>query len=203
MPFDGAHYLNSNLQLPYLTKFNLISPSQHGFCKGKSTASNLLESITNWQLTVDSGVNVDVVYIDIRKAFDSVVHPKLLFKIARFGIEGVLLDWIKNYLSNRYQSTVNEGFYSQWCEVKSGVPQGSVLGPLFFLLFMNDLPEFPISKHSLKFSPIKLFADDAKLYHTVNCISDALFLQSMFTSLREWCDMWQLSINSDKCQVLH
>ena len=147
-----------------------------------------------------------MVYVDIRKAFDSVVYSKLLHKIVNFEIEGNLLEWVSNYFLNRYQCidisvSVINGSCSSMCEVISGVPQGSVLGPLFFLLFINDLPQFLISKHSLQYSPIKLFANDAELCHTVNCISDALFLQSLLNSLHEWCETWQLSINSDKCQV--
>ena len=85
----------------YLTTWDLLSPSQHGFSRGRSTGSNVLESVTDWLLTIDSGSNVDVVYVDIRKAFDSVVYSKLLHKIVNFGIEGDLLEWVSNYFLNR------------------------------------------------------------------------------------------------------
>jgi len=87
--------------------------------------------------------------------------------------------------------------------VTSGVPQGSVLGPLFFLIFINDLPDYLMKQHSLSFSPVKLFADDLKTYRQVNTLPDAIHFQLLINSIVEWCQVWQLTINTSKCQILH
>ena len=165
--------------------------------------SNLLESVTDWIFSTDTCNNIDVAYIDLSKAFDSVVHSKLFIKLSQIGIEGDLKGWIVNYLSDRKQCTIIEGICSPFLDVTSGVPQGSVLGPLLFLIFMNDLPAFLMSKHSLSCSPTKLFADDIKIYHIINSLPDALFFQSVLNSIRHWCGTWQLSLNIGKCQILH
>ena len=142
-------------------------------------------------------MDVDVIYTDYSKAFDSVSHSKLLHKLDGLGIGQTVLGWLKDFLSGRQQRVrVGESF-SHWVEVKSGVPQGSVLGPALFLAFINDLPE------NITGGNIKLFADDAKLYRSTNSEDDSKMLQHDLDSLVNWSSKWSLNLNPSKCKVLH
>jgi len=187
----------------YILANNLLTPSQHGLHKGRSTSSNLLESVTDWIFSIYAHDNIDVLYIDLTKAFDSVVHSKLLLKLSWLGISGDLLSCITCFLSNRKQRKIVEGASSPLIEVTSGVPQGSVLGSLLFLMFVNDLFHYLSFNNFLTFSPVKLFADDIKAYWHVNTLSDAIFFQAIINSIVDWCHLWQLAINPSKCQILH
>ncbi len=175
----------------------------NGFQSRKSTVSNLLESVSDWIFSIDSRNNIDVVYLDLKKAFESVVHSKLLLKISQIGICGDLFDWLVCYLSDRQQCTVINGIRSPYRSVLSGVPQGSVLGPLLFIIFINDLPAYLLSKFSPDHPSIKLFADDLKTFYVVNSLNDALYFQSFLNTICDWCFEWQLSLNVDKCELLH
>ena len=135
----------------YLEEHNLISSSQHGFRRGRSCLSELLdhynELIDNFGASQDS----DVIYLDFSKAFDKVDHNLLIKKLQRYGIAGKLLRWIESFISNRQQKVVVDGVQSYICQVLSGIPQGSVLGPLLFLLFVNDMGQ------SLEHSTLRMF----------------------------------------------
>ena len=187
----------------YLILNNLISPSQHGFCSGKSSVTNLLESTTDWFFNIDSRNNIDIIYLDLTRAFDSVSHCKLYHKLLWFGLSDNILNWIPLFLSNRSQCTVVEGVYSKFLPVLSGVPQGSVLGPLLFLLYTNDLIYFLSSVPYIFNSSTKLFADDIKSYAVVNSIDDAIQFQLLIHTIFSWCSDWQLNINHSKCLILH
>ena len=138
-------------------------------------------------------------YTDFSKAFDRVNHRKLLAKLASYGIKGNLLKWIESFLSGRMQRVVLGHSKSEWLEVTSGVPQGSVLGPLLFVIFINDLPE--------RFKNLcSLYADDCKIYCIFNKDNEVLLqgqLQSDIDSLIDWCKEWSMDLNIDKCEIVH
>ena len=176
---------------------NLFSPSQHGFIAGRSCTTQLLIAMDYWAQSLNDGYPVDIVYLDFRKAFDSVPHIRLLTKLKAYGISGYLLDWVQDFLSGRKQRVVLNGDHSSWSTVSSGVPQGSVLGPLLFLIYVNDIP-------SSVDSTILLFADDAKLYRSIRCEADYLQLQhDIAIILYEWSKTWLLNFNISKCYLLH
>lgn len=154
----------------------------------------MVDCINTWTRSLDSRKPVDVVYIDFQKAFDSVVHEKLLIKLGTFGFRPQLLVWLRNFLTDRSQRIKIKSVYSDSSPVLSGVPQGSILGPTLFLLYINDLVDV------IQFSEIRLFADDLKIY---NLSANHKFLQSDLDNLCSWAKSWQLSLSYSKCNILH
>jgi len=184
------HHLQSN---------GLLSLNQHGFISKRSVETQLVECTNDWSLALRDGKSVDVNFIDFSKAFDSVVHSKLRVKLAAVGISGKLLNWCMAFLSSRYQRTKIDEYYSQYSEVLSGTGQGTVLGPIFFLIFINDLADKFTANSKTK---VKLFADDIKLYSTVDDVSSQRNLQQSLDILVQWAAEWQLTIASKKCWTL-
>ncbi len=178
----------------HLAEYSLISDLQHGFRARQSTTTQLLECLDVWTKWARDKVGGHCVYIDFAKAFDSVSHSKLLLKLSSYGIRGSLLKWIDVYLSNRRQRVRVGDAYSTWLPVTSGVPQGSVLGPLLFLIYVNDLvdqipPEVAV----------RLFADDVKLF--AHCANTGA-LQRALDRLHAWALLWQLGVSIPKCAIL-
>ena len=130
-----------------------------------------------WSKALDAGLQVDAVFLDFAKAFDRVNHKVLLHKLCDFRISGSLLAWCGDYLSNRKQRVVVDGKCSRWLNITSGVPQGSILGPLFFVIFIRDLPEVVSQESS-----VALYADDWKAFRLVNCPNDLMMFQDDPTS---------------------
>ena len=118
----------------------LACPHQHGFTAGRSTVTNLLEAVDIWSEMLSHNIPVDVIFLDYEKAFDTVPHERLLKKVSTLGIKGNLLNWLRGFLTGRKQRVIINSATSNWDPVTSGVPQGSVLGPLLFLMFVHDIP---------------------------------------------------------------
>ena len=179
----------------HLEENNIINESQHGFRSGRSTLTNLLEYTEAVTEAVDGGHEVHAIYFDFKKAFDKVPHNKLLMKVQALGIQGCLLEWLKAWLSERKQRVHVHGSYSEWVNVISSVPQGSVLGPLLFLIYINDLG------NAVR-SILSLFADDTKVFRTIKTAEDRKILQEDIDSMTQWCKVWQMEFNISKCHVL-
>ena len=181
--------------IKHLIDNKLISLKQFGFISGRSTVTQLLHYLDICIENMLRGGVTDAIYLDFAKAFDTVPHRRLIEKLKVYGIEGDILKWIKAFLSNRLQVVKVNGEESFPALVLSGIPQGSVLGPLLFVLYINDLPE------SVK-SQIFLFADDTKVFRPILSEKDSLELQNDINSLDEWTKKWLLMFNPDKCHVL-
>ena len=147
---------------------------------------------------IELGDAVDVIYTDFSKAFDSVPHQRLLKKMESLGITGNILSWVKAFLSDRKQCVRVDDKLSNWITVISGIPQGSVLGPILFVIFINDMPKMVKSM-------CQLFADDAKIFRSVHLRDETsnLMIQEDLESLYRWSERWQLPFNTGKCKVLH
>jgi hypothetical protein len=188
--------LISKQLMAFLEDNKLLSEKQHGFRSGRSCLSNLLETTNKWTSAVDSGTPCDAIFLDICKAFDKVSHNILIKKLHAKGVRGRLLKWITAFLTQRKQRVSCHGSCSPWAVVSSGVPQGTVLGPLFFLVYINDLPD------KVK-SDCNMLADDTKIFRGVASGEDCIALQNDLHSLSTWADDNRLSFNTSKCEVLH
>ena len=180
----------------HLSKFKLIGDSQHGFVTKRSCLTNLLEFLDFVTNYVDKGLAVDVIFLDFQKAFDKVPHQRLMKIVESMGISGNLLNWIRSWLTDRKQRVVLGGECSEWVAVTSGVPQGSVLGPLLFLIYINNL------ENSLDANILK-FADDTKIFNVINNREDAAKLQNDLYTLFGWSQCWLMLFNIEKCMTMH
>ena len=144
----------------HMTEGRHFCDAQHGFVPGRSCMTQLLVTLELWTDWLDKGEALDVIYLDFKKAFDSVPHIRLLQKLKAYGVEGDLLNWIQHFLMERKQRVSVNGILSDWVIVLSGIPQGSVLGPILFVIFINDLPD-------MVKSTAKIFADDTKIFNRV------------------------------------
>ena len=190
----------------FLHNNQLLTKFQSGFIPNDSTVHQLSFLYHSFCEALNQKKDVRIVFCDISKAFDRVWHEGLLYKLKRIGIRGTLLNWFRDYLNNRLQKVIIRGQNSKWGEIKAGVPQGSVLGPLLFLVYINDLVDGIQSN-------IRLFADDTTIYITVNhdtnpeladgFASDAANqLNNDLNSIKDWADQWLVSFNPHKTKTM-
>ena len=181
----------------HIEKNNLSNDCQWGYKKGKSTETLLIKMTEDWKKAIDQGKVVGIIFLDFSKAFDSVSHPILMEKVKETGIKGALYDWICDYLTNRYQFTDINGIKSKIKIVEYGVPQGSLLGPRLFKIYVNDLPE------STNDGVIYLFADDTTVYYIADHIEDVIDgLNRISKDLNKWCSQNKMTVNSDKTEAM-
>ena len=174
-----------------------VNVAQFGFLQNRSSLHQLLLFLKNIFDGFKINSQTDVIYLDFRKAFDSVAHNELLAKLWHFGITGNLWKWFRGYLSSRMQCVKLDGILSHPLPVVSGVPQGSILGPLLFLIFINDIPETVTS------SDLLLFADDTKCFKTIGNPSDCHSLQQDLQQLSDQNHLWNQHFNENKCVCIH
>ena len=180
----------------FLVSNNKISSLQSGFTQNDSTVFQLTDIYNTFCSAIDCGKEVRVVFCDISKAFDRVWHKGLIYKLKRVGIRGTLLNWFNNYLSNRKQRVVINSEHSNWTDITAGVPQGSILGPMLFLVFINDIVE---NIHST----VRLFADDTSMYIIVdNPDTAAEVLNNDLEQIHEWSKMWLVKFNAAKTESM-
>jgi len=180
----------------HLEERKILSDEQHGFRKNRSCVSNLLLTRDDWTKAVDQGTSVHACYLDFSKAFDRVNHSILLQKLNQHGITGKLLTWFESYLTDRTVQVRVDGALSKPVAVTSGVPQGSVLGPILFLLYANDIPLLVRCK-------IILFADDIKLWSCIQSSEDCIRLQQDLDALYSWSQANKIPFNMQKCKMLN
>ena len=182
--------------MEHMNSNKLFNNSQFGFRSKRSCILQLLDVYDDWVKAYDEGYQIDTIYLDFKKAFDSVPHRRLLVKLKGYGFDGAILKWIEDFLSERRQRVIVNGQESEWKPVTSGIPQGSVLGPVLFIIYINDMPD------TIR-SMCKLFADDSKLYLTVKSRYDQEIIQSDLFKLCDWSKEWLLVFNIAKCKAVH
>ena len=182
--------------LDHLKTNGILSGNQHGFVPGRSCITQLLQVMDKWTEMIENGNPVDVIYLDFAKAFDSVPHRRMMVRLESVGVAGELLSWIEPFLVGRQQRVSVNGVMSDWAPVLSGIPQGSVLGPVLFVIFINDMPS------SVK-SLLYMYADDTKIFRPIRSTEDMEILQDDLNRLVEWSRKWQLKFNITKCKVMH
>ena len=181
----------------HISDNNLLSPNQSGFRTGDSCINQLLSITYDIFHCFDEGMETRAIFLDISKAFDKVWHKGLIYKLRQYGFTGNLLALLTDFLSNRKQRVVLNGQHSSWADIKAGVPQGSILGPLLFLVYINDLTE------NLHSNP-KLFADDTSLFSIVadEALSNS-YLNDDLKKINDWAYKWKMSFNPDSTKPAH
>ena len=182
--------------LRHMITHQLLSTRQHGFISGRSTLLQLLLVLEKWTEALDRGEDIDVVFLDFQKAFDKVPHRRMMDTLRYYGVRGDTGAWIRDFLSGRRQRVMVKGSSSSWRDVLSGIPQGSVLGPILFVLYINSLPDV------VSGSEVYLFADDVKIFKSIVCVQDQITLQNDIDSMYEWTKDSLLVFNPQKCSSM-
>lgn len=181
--------------MAHFDRHHILVDCQHGFRTRRSCETQLLSLTQELHKQLEQKQQVDMIVLDFSKAFDKVPHHRLMRKLWNYGIRGNTHRWISTFLMDRKQRVVVDGETSDWVRVDSGVPQGTVLGPVLFLAFINDLP-------SAVDAQVRLFADDAVLYRPVCSTDDCSALQQDLHKLEEWEATWCMKFNADKCNCI-
>lgn len=188
------HIIHNHIS-EFLETHSVLTNFQHGFRKGYSTCTQLVQTVHDFAISINNGNQTDAIFMDFSKAFDKVSHQKLLFKLDKIFRNNQLLKWILAYLSDREQFVNFKNSSSCRLTVSSGVPQGSVLGPILFLVYINDIVDnIPVK--------MKLFADDCVIYSEISSMSDQFLLNDALQKVITWCDQWQMAVNFDKTVVM-
>ena len=182
--------------MDHMEQNNLFSPYQHGFIPGKSCITQLLEILEEITDALDQGYDIDIIYVDYTKAFDKIQHNRLLKKLWGYGIRGKIHAWVKEFLSNRTQRVAVNGSYSSYENVTSGVPQGSVLGPILFVIYINDLPD--VIKVMMR-----MYADDSKFLRRIKTTEHENQVQLSVNNSVTWANEWHMFYHFKKCHHLH
>ena len=176
----------------HLEKYRLITNKQHCFRKHFSCTTQILSLVHDLCQAINAKGQTDIIFLDFSKAFDKVSHRKLLQKLNSYGFRGQSHSWIRSFSSSRTQAVVMNGDWSFPCEVLSGVPQGTVLAPILFLIYINGIVD------GLQ-SNINLFADDCAVYHKIETEEDNKLVQDDLNLLHNWGIRWNMDFNVSKC----
>ena len=193
-----CHKIMEHIMLSHIAKHiakNIIINEQHGFRNKLSTIIQLINTTTDWANTLNNKSQTDIVFLEFSKTFDKISHRFILSKLHYYGIRNHTLSLIGAFLSNHTQTTVVNGVHSSYVEVTSGVPKGSVLGPMLFLLYINDI-------NNAITSQINLFADDSVLYRNISNQNYQVILQNDLHTISSWAEKWLMELNINKCSVL-
>lgn len=188
------HIVSSHIRR-HFERYNILNFNQHGFRAGLSTVTQLVEVVHNFATEINNRGQTDVIFLDYSKAFDRVCHSKLINKLSRILKNDQITNWLSNYLTNRTQYVEYNGETSRKVDMSSGVPQGSVLGPLLFLTYVNDI----CTGEDVQ---LKMFADDCIIYTKVCDERDQLKLNNALQEILNWSNSWQMNINFEKTVVM-
>ena len=179
----------------HFEKHSILTSLNHDFRSGYSCETQLLTTANDLLKSFDKNKQTDIAILDFSKAFDTVPHNRLIHKLSNYGINGPTLSWLECFLTKRDMKVVLDGTASEPASVDSGVPQGTVLGPILFLVHINDLPQSVTSQ-------VRLFADDCLLYREINSFRDHLKLQEDLSRLEQWANTWGMKFNATKFYIL-
>ena len=181
----------------FVEKNNILSEHQYGFRKNRSTELAITEFIDKITKAIDNGQYTIGIFLDLSKAFDTINHTILIKKLEYYGIRGIALKWFQNYLTNRKQIVKYNDITSEAMTITTGVPQGSILGPLLFLLYINDM------QNCSKLVSTILFADDTNIFHSHSCRKDLnLIMQDEINKIADWITSTKLSLNTAKTKFI-
>ena len=181
----------------FVERSDKLRDSQHGFRRGRSPQTNLVEFMETTTKWMDEGKPFDMIYFDFQKAFDKVCHERLMVKLRAIGITGKVAEWVEDWLKGRKQRVVVQGEMSSWEKVISSVLQGTVLGGTLFNIFIDDIDM------QVLWAIIKKFADDTKIARIVQSEEDARKLQEDIDRMYLWAQKWEMAFNTEKCKVIH